>query len=150
VAAASSSSQAVLLAQKTFRDQRRARIAAQLAPGVKRRHQIQIGPDQIFRRAPFAHLPNPLDAAAPFAATGRFGTVEIISAGPGMGIDDPESSELEAQVKKYAHKNRMFVHIGEIPGMKGVAIIHGRSRARVSNFLERDSSQWNRHRALNL
>jgi hypothetical protein len=41
-----------------------------------------------------------------------------------VGIDDPESGRLDAQMNEDARKYDVLVHIGEIPGVKGVLIVH--------------------------
>jgi len=43
-----------------------------------------------------------------------------------MGVDDAEGRRLLAQMHENAHQHRVLDHIGEIAGVKVVAIIHGR------------------------
>jgi hypothetical protein len=46
-----------------------------------------------------------------------------------MAVDDDERRLLLAQMQKHRNQGQMFRHVGEIPGMEGVAIIHaGRTR----------------------
>ena len=41
-----------------------------------------------------------------------------------MGIDDAERGRLAAQMHEDARQHRVLVHIGKIPGVKGVAVVH--------------------------
>ena len=41
-----------------------------------------------------------------------------------MRVDDTKGRGLRAQVQKNAGERRMFEHIGEVAGMKGVPIVH--------------------------
>ncbi len=43
-----------------------------------------------------------------------------------MGVDDAEGLILGAQMDEHAGEHRVLEHVGEIPGMEPVAIIHGR------------------------
>ena len=62
---------------------------------------------------------------APLAAAARLGAGEIIAAGAGMGIEDAERRRLRAQMQQDAHEHRVLEDIGEVAGVKGVAIVHG-------------------------
>ena len=57
----------------------------------------------------------------------RLRAVEIVAAGAGMGVDDAERRRLGAQVHQNADQHRVLDDIGEVAGVKGVAIIHGRN-----------------------
>ena len=41
-----------------------------------------------------------------------------------MGVDHPEGGRLVAQMYQDAGKHDVLVHVGEIPGVKGVLVVH--------------------------
>jgi hypothetical protein len=66
-----------------------------------------------------------MNAILPFGTAGRFRAAQVIEAGAGVGIDDPESRRLVAQMHQDAGEHRMLDDVGGTTGVKGVAIIHG-------------------------
>ena len=42
---------------------------------------------------------------------------------PGMGVDEAEGAFLAGQINEDAGQNGVLEHVGEIAGMKGVAIV---------------------------
>jgi hypothetical protein len=47
-----------------------------------------------------------------------------------MGIDDAKSGRLEPQMREHTAEDGVLMHVGEVTGMVGVAVVHGRSRRR--------------------
>ena len=91
---------------------------------------LEIGRQQRRHRRGQIGRQKPLDALVPFAAAVRFPPGKIVEPGAGMGVDHPERRGLGAQIMQDAAKHRMFEHIGEITGMKSVAIVQ-RALSRV-------------------
>ena len=73
------------LARSAASPDRRKRLA-----GVERRDDVEIGSEETLRAQPAATPPDPLDAAAPFAAARWLRPGKVVAAGAGMGIDDPK------------------------------------------------------------
>ena len=60
----------------------------------------------------------------PFTAAGRVAGKKIVSARAGMSIKNAERRGLLAQISEYRRQNGVFVNVGEITGVKRVAVIH--------------------------
>jgi len=41
-----------------------------------------------------------------------------------MGVDDAEGRLLPGEIEQQPRQQRMFEHVGEIAGVKGVAVVH--------------------------
>src|SRR5215469_7785648 len=60
----------------------------------------------------------------PFARSARFRSGEIGKAGARMGIDHPDRRRFAVQVRDHAGEDDMFVDVGEITGVKSMAVVH--------------------------
>src|SRR3984885_15642328 len=60
----------------------------------------------------------------PLTAAGRVAGKKIVSARACMSINDAEGRRLCAQISKYPGQNGVFMNVGEITGVKRVAVIH--------------------------
>src|SRR5262249_56414769 len=79
----------------------------------------------------------PLDPVAPFAAALCLLAAKVVAAGAGMGVDDAKGRGLLAQMHEDAHQYCVLDHIGEIAGVKGMAVIHGRKVMRANSRLSK-------------
>ena len=98
--------------------------AACRGAGIERRDGVEIGREQITRGLRQFGGEQLADAGAPFAGTARLGAGQIVKARPRMGIDHAEGGRLFLQVGDHARERRVLDDIGEISGMKRVAVIH--------------------------
>ncbi len=105
--------------------QRRARIVAQHAAGVECAHRGEVRREERRRLGAKVGREQAADAVAPFAGALRFVGREIVEAGAGMEVDHPEWRRLVAQMHENAGEDRVLEDVGKIPGVKGVAIVHG-------------------------
>ncbi len=58
------------------------------------------------------------------AGLARFDAGEVVAAGAGMGVDDAEGRFFFAKMLQHQGQGGMLDHIGEIPRVIGVTIIH--------------------------
>ena len=100
-------------------------IGGQPSGAVAGGDRVEIGSKQRAGARCDRRAHEPVDAVAPFAAAPRLLSGEVVTAGAGMGVDDAERRRFLAQMHEDAHQHRVLDHIGEIAGVKGVAIIHG-------------------------
>jgi hypothetical protein len=54
-----------------------------------------------------------------------------------MGIDDAKSGRLEPQMREHTPEHGVLVHVGEVTGMEGMAVVHGRTRRRRASVVLR-------------
>ncbi len=111
--------QAVLLAQQFRRDQGRARIAAR----ARAAHEIEI---ELQGLGPAGEVDDLGDAGSRLAAALRLVARQIVEPAPRMGIDHGEGRRLLLQARQDRDQRQMLDHIGKVPGVEGVAVIHGR------------------------
>jgi hypothetical protein len=45
-----------------------------------------------------------------------------------MGIDDTKCRRLEPQMREHPAEHGVLVHVGEVAGMEGVALVHSLTR----------------------
>ncbi len=114
---------AILGAHESLRYRRRTRVAERSALDVARANGFKIGSQEISHWRGWAGGQNPRDPVTPFRRALRLPARQIESARPGMGVDEPEGAFLAGQINEDAGQNDVFEHIGEIAGMKGVAIV---------------------------
>jgi hypothetical protein len=67
----------------------------------------------------------PSDTVLPLTGPLRLFGRQIVETDAGMGVDHPEGFVLELQIFDDAGEDRMLDHIGEVPGVIGVAVVHG-------------------------
>jgi hypothetical protein len=60
----------------------------------------------------------------PFATARRVAGKQIVAASAGVSIKHAESRGLLAQICEYRRQNRVLMNVGEITGVKRVAVIH--------------------------
>src|SRR5271157_4899630 len=60
----------------------------------------------------------------PFAGAACLRPGQIVNTGSRMRVDHAKRRRLFPQMQNDADKHRMFEHVGEISGVKGVAIVH--------------------------
>ena len=65
------------------------------------------------------------DPVAPFPGAGSLGPAKVGQSGARVGIDHPERGGLLAQMHDHPTKDRVLDDLGEISGVKRMAIIHG-------------------------
>ena len=107
--------QPVLGPQQFGGDQRRAGI------GVRIGGKGQIGLER------FSSVSQPaqfFDSGLRLARTPRFIRGQIVTPAPGMTVQHRKGRFLAPQMQKNPYQSEMFDHIGEIAGVKGVAVIH--------------------------
>ena len=114
---------AILRAHEGLRDRWRTRIADRPALGVVRADGFKIGAQELGDRRWWAARQNSCDPVTPFWRAFRLRAGEIESARPGMGVDETERAFLAGQINEDAGQNGVLEHVGEISGMKGVAIV---------------------------
>ena len=66
------------------------------------------------------------DALAVFAGLLRFLAGEVRHAGAGMGVEQEEGFVLLLQVLDHERQKAMLHDVGEIAGVIGVTVVHGR------------------------
>jgi hypothetical protein len=118
--------QSILWAQERSYQQRRPRIGGEAVAAIEAGDSVQIGSKKRPRLSPDRCGEEPADALFPFAAALRFRTPEIIESGAGMDVDDAEGRRLGAQMHQDANDHDMLDDVGEIAGVEGVAVVHGR------------------------
>lgn len=64
----------------------------------------------------------------PLPGPARLVGLQIVEPDPRMGIEDAERRRLLAQMREDQHEHDVLHDVGEIAGMEGVAVVHGRSR----------------------
>ena len=74
----------------------------------------------------------PSDPKCCFAGALRLLPVEIVESAAGMGVDHRERRGFARQMIQDGHQRDVLDHIGEIAGMKGVAVIHARMMNKVT------------------
>src|SRR3984957_13596922 len=84
---------------------------------------FKIGAQEFGDRRGWTGRQNPRDPLAPLRRTLRFLAYEIEAPGAGMGVDEAERAFLAGQIDEDAGQNGVLEHVGEIAGMKGVAIV---------------------------
>src|ERR1700678_1304030 len=114
---------AVLRAREGLRDRWRTRIAQRPALGLVRADGFKIGAQKLGDRRRWVGLQNPCNPLAPFWRSLRLRAHEIEAARPGVCIDETEGALLAGQINENAGENRVLEHVGEVAGMKGVAIV---------------------------
>src|SRR6202453_3813992 len=114
---------AVLRAHDGLRDRWRTRIAQRPALGIVRSDGFKIGAQKVGDRRRWVGLQNPCDPLAPFRRSLRLRARQIESARPGVRVDETEGALLAGQINENAGENRVLEHVGEIAGMKGMAIV---------------------------
>ena len=60
----------------------------------------------------------------PFAAAGGVAGKKIVTGGTGVSIKNAERRGLLAQIREYGRQNGVLMNVGEITGVKRVAVIH--------------------------
>src|SRR5437588_1153954 len=108
--------------------QRRARVEREPARRIVRVDRRQIRREQRANGGIEACGAQPTDAVAPLARAVRFRAGQVGEAGARVRIDDPERRGLDAQVHDHPRKDRVLDDLGEISGVKGVAIVHDEGR----------------------
>src|SRR6185312_16912289 len=73
------------------------------------------------------------DAVPPFAGALRGSGFQIVVADTGMGVQDVDRRGLAQQRAQHPEQQRVLEAIGEVPGMEGMAIIHGGPSVSVSS-----------------
>src|SRR5262249_23348411 len=68
---------------------------------------------------------DPRNPLAPFATSRGLRPGKVVTAGAGMGIDDAKGGRLEPQIREHTPEHSVFVNVGEVAGMKNVAVGHG-------------------------
>ena len=96
---------------------------AQFAAMIAGAHHRQIGRDEFGRIGRQRRADKPADAVAPFASAARLLAGKIVEALARMGVDHAERRWLLPEVGKDAGNDDVLEHIGEIAGMKGVAVV---------------------------
>ena len=96
------------------------------AIGVFSANNVEIGLDQLCNLCIGLGVEQPPDAALPLIGLARLDPVQIIAADAGMRVYDAKGLVLALQIKDNSRQYDVFDHIGEIAGMIGVAIVHGR------------------------
>ena len=66
----------------------------------------------------------PADPSLPLARAPRLVAGKVVKPGAGMGIDDPKCRLLRLQSLDDERQHRMLDHIGKVPGMERMAIVH--------------------------
>jgi len=117
--------QRVLPAHQFGRDNRRTRIVPEpvrihAADHVQPRRQRGAN---VRRRAAFG-IPDTADAIAPFRAARRLVAGEIVPAAAGVRVDITVGRILRIQPVEAQREHDVFQDVGEVPGVKGVAIVH--------------------------
>jgi hypothetical protein len=74
-----------------------------------------------------SRLQNPRDPGEPLAAAARLVACEIVEAGTCMGVDHAEGGGLLLQMKQDAREHDVLDDIGEVAGVKGMAVVHAAS-----------------------
>jgi hypothetical protein len=116
--------QPVPAAQQLAHEHRRARIEGEAAGGVQRPHGCQIGLEE-GRGGPGGRMQDePADAARPLAGPLRLRARQIVAAGAGMGVDDPQRCILALQIEEDACQHRMLEHVGGAAGVVDVTVVH--------------------------
>ena len=114
---------AILHAHEGLRDRWRTGIAERPALGAVRADGFKIGAQELGDRRGRVGRQNSPDPLAPFRRTLRFLARQIEAARAGMGVDKAEGALLAGQINENAGQNGVLEHVGEIAGMKGVAIV---------------------------
>jgi hypothetical protein len=66
------------------------------------------------------------DAAAPFVTASRIGRLQVVAPAPCVRIQKEQRRRLALQPFEQRDQREMLVDIGEVAGVKGVAIVHWR------------------------
>ena len=88
-----------------------------------RANGFQIGAQKLGDRRGRGGHEDPRDPPAPFWRTLRFRARQIKSPRPSVSIDETEWAVLAGQINQDTRQNHVLEHVGEIAGMKGVAIV---------------------------
>ena len=116
----------ILRAHERLGDGRRPRIGHGPALGIVRADGFQIGPQDLADRRRRSRGQDARDPLAPFRRAPRLALRKIISARPGVSVDEAERRVLAREVNEDARQDGVLEDVGEIAGMKGMAIIHDR------------------------
>jgi hypothetical protein len=125
----------ILRAQQRAREPRRTGIDGQPAGRIAGRDRIDIGRKECTSGRSQRRSLEPGDAIAPFAAALRLLGGEVVAPSTGMNIDDAKRRRLAAQMHEDAREHRVFEHVGEISGVKGVPIVHSAQVMRANALL---------------
>lgn len=71
----------------------------------------------------------------PLAAARRLRREKIAAASAGVSIDHAKRRRLAQQMHEDQRQNRVLMHIGEVAGVKSVAIIHQARRLPFAEFV---------------
>src|SRR5262249_53564543 len=96
---------------------------------IEARDDVEIGGHELrhVRRQPLlrkARRRDAPDTVAPFPGATRLGSGKVVATAARMGVDDAERRRLAAQVQENAGEHRMLDDVGEIAGVKSMAIVH--------------------------
>ena len=84
-------------------------------------HEIEIN---LQCRWAVAQAGQPFDSLRRFAGSLRFVAGEVVETAAGMRVNDRERRFFFLQIFEDLDQREVLDHIGEIPGVKGVAIVH--------------------------
>jgi len=88
-----------------------------------RANSLKIGAQEFGDRRRRLRREDTGDPLAPFRRARRLVAGKIISARPGMGVDEAKGRFLALEMKEDARQNRVLEDVGEIAGVKGVSIV---------------------------
>ena len=84
---------------------------------------FNIGAQEFGDRRGWAPRQNSRDPVTPFWRAFCLRACQIESARPSVGVDETERTFLAGQINENAGQNGVLEHVGEIAGMKGMAIV---------------------------
>ena len=132
---------AVLRPQQALRDRRRAGVSGGASLGVERPQRRQIGLQQGGDGRRRLGVLQPGDAVAPFARAPRLFPREVVTPGARMRVDEAQRRGLARQIDENAREQRMLEHVGEIAGVKRMAVVHRRRRALIGRAPRRSPAR---------